>query len=50
MIWLQILGAVAVVYLLIGLGIAVVRTLAIEFMPWPLFVFTWLFWPSLWFD
>lgn len=49
MIWLQILGAVAVVYLLIGLLVAVVRIMAHD-MPWPLFVFTWLFWPTLWFD
>lgn len=47
MIWLQILGAVAVVYLLIGLLVAVVRIMNHD-MPWQLFVFSWLFWPTLW--
>lgn len=48
MIW-TILGTFAAVYLLLGFGVAVLRIMAHD-MPWQLFVFTWLFWPTLWFD
>lgn len=46
MIWLKILAAVGIVYLLIGLLAAVARIMAHD-MPWQLFVFTILFWPTL---
>lgn len=48
MIW-TILGALVAVYLLLGLIVATLRILAHD-MPWPLFVFTVLLWPTLWFD
>ena len=35
------------VYLLVGLGVAFVRITAHD-MPWQLFVFTIIFWPSMW--
>ena len=46
MIWLQFLGTVAAVYLLIGLLVAIVRASARD-MPWQLFVFAVVFWPTL---
>lgn len=47
MIWLHILLAVAVIYLLIGLFIAILRISGHD-MPWQLFVFTIIFWPTIW--
>lgn len=39
--------AVAIIYLLLGLLVAIVRNMAHD-MPWQLFVFTIFFWPSMW--
>ena len=47
MIWLQAVAAIALVYLLAGLLVAIVRISAHD-MPWQLFVFTILLWPALW--
>lgn len=48
MTWLYILlAAVAAIYLLIGLFVAFVRASAHD-IPWQLFVFTIVFWPSQW--
>jgi hypothetical protein len=46
MIWLQIFAATAMVYLLVGLFVAFVQVTAYD-MPWQLFVFMIIFWPSL---
>jgi len=45
--WLQVLVAVTFIYLLVGLLVAIVRISAHD-MPWQLFVFTIVFWPSMW--
>lgn len=47
--WLHTFLAVAAIYLLIGLVIAIVRISADD-MPWQFFVFTIIFWPSMWID
>lgn len=47
MIWLHLFLAVTAVYLFVGLLVAIVRTSAHD-MPWQPFVFTIIFWPSLW--
>ena len=47
MICLQILAAVTVIYLLVGLLVAVVRFSAHD-VPWAVFAFTVIFWPTLW--
>lgn len=49
MTWLQIIFALSMLYVLVGVLVAVVRISAHD-MPWPLFVFTILFWPSMWGD
>lgn len=46
MMWLKLGGAAAVLYLLVGIVVAVARIGAHD-MPWQLFVFTVLFWPSV---
>ncbi len=45
--WLQILLAMAVIYLLAGLLVAIARLSAHD-MPWRLFLFTIILWPALW--
>lgn len=47
MTWVQISLAVVVLYLVVGLGVAIVRASAHD-MPWQPFVFTIILWPSLW--
>lgn len=47
--WLQIFLALALIYLLVGLLVAIVRLSAHD-MPWQLFVFTIVFWPSVWLE
>lgn len=47
MIWLQFSLAIAAAYLLVGLLVAIVR-ISVHDMPWQLFAFTIIFWPSLW--
>lgn len=48
-IWFQILLAALAFYLLVGLLVAIVRISAHD-MPWQLFVFTIICWPSMWMD
>ena len=45
--WFQICLAVLAPYMLVGLLVAIARITAHD-MPWQLFVFTIIFWPSLW--
>lgn len=49
LILLQILSSVVLIYLLVGLLLAAARCSAHD-MPWQLFVFTAVFWPTLWKD
>lgn len=49
MIWLQILAAMTLIYLLFGLGVAIIR-ITIHDMPWQLFLLTILIWPSVCLD
>lgn len=46
-LWVQIPIIFLIIYLFMGLVIAIVRITAHD-MPWPLFVFTIIFWPTLW--
>ncbi len=47
MIWVYVFGALLAVYLALGLLIGFLRARQ-HFMSWPVFVFTVLFWPTLW--
>ena len=47
MIWREIIAAAGLLYLVVGLLIAVLRHNARP-LPWPMFVWTILLWPLLW--
>lgn len=47
LVFLQLFWTLIALYLLVGLLVAIVRISAHD-MPWQLFVFTIVFWPSMW--